>query len=37
MADARHADQGAENLAYVLEKVCGAMFFLGASHEGSDY
>lgn len=36
MADARHADLGAEDFAYVPEKVLGAMFFLGASHEGSD-
>jgi amidohydrolase len=28
---------GAEDFAYVLEKVPGAMFFLGASHEGSDW
>lgn len=28
---------GAEDFSYVLEKVPGAMFFLGASHEGADY
>ena len=28
---------GAEDFAYVLEKVPGAMFFLGASHEGADW
>lgn len=28
---------GAEDFAYVLEKVPGAMFFLGAAHEGADY
>ena len=28
---------GAEDFSYVLEKVPGAMFFLGASHEGSDW
>jgi hippurate hydrolase len=28
---------GAEDFAYVLQKVPGAMFFLGASHEGSDW
>jgi len=28
---------GAEDFAYVLEKVPGAMFWLGASHEGSDW
>lgn len=28
---------GGEDFAYVLEKVPGAMFFLGASHEGSDW
>jgi amidohydrolase len=28
---------GAEDFAYVLEKVPGAMFFLGASEEGSDW
>lgn len=28
---------GAEDFAYVLEKVPGAMFFLGASHEGDDW
>jgi amidohydrolase len=28
---------GAEDFAYVLEKTPGAMFFLGAAHEGADY
>ncbi len=28
---------GAEDFAYVLEKVPGAMFFLGAAHDGSDW
>ena len=28
---------GAEDFAYILEKVPGAMFFLGASHEGDDW
>jgi hippurate hydrolase len=28
---------GAEDFAYVLEKVPGAMFFLGASHEDDDW
>lgn len=28
---------GAEDFAYVLEKVPGAMFFLGASHDGDDW
>ena len=28
---------GAEDFSYVLEKVPGAMFFLGASHEGEDW
>ena len=28
---------GAEDFAYVLEKVPGAMVFLGASHEGDDW
>ena len=28
---------GAEDFSYVLEKVPGAFFFLGASHEGSDW
>jgi hippurate hydrolase len=28
---------GAEDFAYVLEKVPGAMFFLGAAEEGSDW
>lgn len=28
---------GAEDFSYILEKVPGAMFFLGASHEGEDW
>jgi amidohydrolase len=28
---------GAEDFSYILEKVPGAMFFLGAAHEGSDW
>jgi len=28
---------GAEDFSYVLEKTPGAMFFLGASHEGDDW
>lgn len=28
---------GAEDFAYVLDKVPGAMFFLGVSHEGEDW
>lgn len=28
---------GAEDFAYILEKVPGAMFFLGVSHEGADW
>ena len=28
---------GGEDFAYVLEKVPGAMFFLGAAHEGDDW
>ena len=28
---------GAEDFAYVLERVPGAMFFLGASHQGDDW
>jgi len=28
---------GAEDFAYILEKVPGAMFFLGVSHEGEDW
>lgn len=28
---------GAEDFAYVLEKVPGAMFFLGFAHEGDDW
>lgn len=31
------ANMGAEDFSYVLEKVPGAMIFLGASHEGSDW
>jgi hippurate hydrolase len=33
----QHPIMGAEDFAYVLEKVPGAMFFLGASHEGDDW
>lgn len=32
-----HPVMGAEDFAYVLEKVPGAMLWLGASHEGSDW
>jgi amidohydrolase len=32
-----HPIMGAEDFAYVLEKVPGAMFFLGAAHEGADW
>ncbi len=32
-----HPVMGAEDFAYVLEKVPGAMFWLGASHEGADW
>ncbi|GAA0266322.1 M20 family metallopeptidase [Alteraurantiacibacter aestuarii] len=32
-----HALMGAEDFAYVLEKVPGAMFFLGVAEEGSDW
>jgi hippurate hydrolase len=28
---------GAEDFAYILEKVPGAMFFLGVAHEGADW
>jgi hippurate hydrolase len=28
---------GAEDFSYILEKVPGAMFFLGSSHEGADW
>jgi hippurate hydrolase len=28
---------GAEDFSYVLEKVPGAMFFLGVSHDGDDW
>jgi hippurate hydrolase len=34
---AQEPTMGAEDFAYVLEKVPGAMFFLGASHEGDDW
>lgn len=33
----QHPVMGAEDFAYVLEKVPGAMVWLGASHEGSDW
>jgi hippurate hydrolase len=32
-----HPIMGAEDFAYVLDKVPGAMFFLGAASEGSDW
>jgi hippurate hydrolase len=32
-----HPIMGAEDFSYVLEKVPGAMFFLGVSHEGQDW
>ncbi len=32
-----HPIMGAEDFAYVLEKLPGAMFFLGAAHEGVDW
>ena len=32
----KHPIMGAEDFAYVLEKVPGAMFFLGVAHEGAD-
>ena len=32
-----HPIMGAEDFSYVLEKVPGAMFFLGVSHEGEDW
>ncbi len=32
-----HPIMGAEDFAYVLEKMPGAMFFLGAAHEGDDW
>jgi amidohydrolase len=32
-----HPVMGAEDFAYVLEKVPGAMLWLGASHDGSDW
>jgi hippurate hydrolase len=32
-----HPIMGAEDFAYVLEKVPGAMFFLGAAHAGTDW
>jgi len=32
-----HPIMGAEDFAYVLDKVPGAMFFLGAAAEGSDW
>ncbi|MFC4295566.1 M20 family metallopeptidase [Novosphingobium tardum] len=31
-----HPIMGAEDFSYVLEKVPGAMFFLGVAHEGAD-
>jgi hippurate hydrolase len=35
--DLAHPIMGAEDFAYVLEKVPGAMFFLGAAEDGSDW
>ncbi|MCW1384398.1 M20 family metallopeptidase [Novosphingobium sp. KCTC 2891] len=32
-----HPIMGAEDFSYLLEKVPGAMFFLGVSHEGADW
>ncbi len=32
-----HPIMGAEDFAYVLEQAPGAMFFLGAAHEGADW
>lgn len=32
-----HPIMGAEDFAYVLEKSPGAMFFLGAAHQGADW
>jgi amidohydrolase len=32
-----HPIMGAEDFSYVLQKVPGAMFFLGAAHAGSDW
>ena len=32
-----HPIMGAEDFSYVLEKVPGAMFFIGVSHEGEDW
>ena len=32
-----HPIMGAEDFAYVLEAVPGAMFFLGAAHDGADW
>ncbi len=32
-----HSLMGAEDFSYVLEKVPGAMFFLGVAHEGEDW
>lgn len=32
-----HPIMGAEDFSYVLEKAPGAMFFLGAAHEGADW
>ena len=33
----QHATMGAEDFSYVLEKVPGAMFFLGVAAEGADW
>jgi amidohydrolase len=32
-----HSLMGAEDFSYVLQKVPGAMFFLGVAHEGTDW
>lgn len=32
-----HSLMGAEDFSYVLEKVPGAMFFLGVAHDGADW
>ena len=32
-----HPIMGAEDFSYVLEKIPGAMFFLGVAHEGDDW
>ena len=32
-----HSLMGAEDFSYVLQKVPGAMFFLGVAHDGADW